>query len=149
MTTTTPNDVSQMAVAAELAISPRRVRQLIGEGVLPGPDAAGCYNVQRCADRHALFLSRHDAAAWSSFEEQLVRDTRRVERLLATALRPAASGPQLRAASIAVQRLFADLSFMTRCRSKTPAERDLFLGLWREKEDRALGALVSQVATVM
>ena len=118
-------------------ISPRRVRQLVAEGILPGSDEAGTYDVQRCADRHALFLARHDAAAWSGFDEQLVRDTRRVERLLAAALRTAASGPQLRAASLAVQRLFADLSFMTRCRSKTPAERDLFLGLWREREDHA------------
>jgi hypothetical protein len=62
---------------------------------------------------------------------------------MATALRPAASRLQLHAASIGVQRLFSDLSFMTVCGSKSPAERDLFLALWREKEDRSLGALLA------
>jgi|SRR5215203_5648690 len=75
--------------------------------------------------------------------EELVRDAKRTERLVAAALKPGATGPQMRAASIATQRLYGDMAFMTRCRSRGPAERDLFLGLWREKEDHALGQLVA------
>jgi hypothetical protein len=146
MNTTTTNDSPQTALASELGVSPRRVRQLIAEGILPGPNEAGTYDLERCVQQHALFLARHDAGAWAPFEDRLLRAARRVERLLATAVRPAASGPQLQAASVAVQGLFSDLSFMTVCRSKTPAERDLFLRLWREKENRALGALVARVA---
>ena len=143
MNTTMTNDSSQTALASELGVSPRRVRQLIAEGILPAA-RAGAYDVQRCVERHELYLARHDGAAWEAFEDRLVRDARRAERLLAAALRPAAGGPQLRTASVATQRLFSDLSFMTRCRSKTPAERTLFLELWREREDRALGVLVAR-----
>ena len=143
MNTTTTNDSSQTALASELGVSPRRVRQLIAEGILPAA-RAGAYDVQRCLERHELYLARHDGAAWEAFEDRLVRDARRAERLLAAALRPAAGWPQLRTASVATQRLFSDLSFMTRCRSKTPAERTLFLELWREREDRALGLLVAR-----
>jgi hypothetical protein len=68
---------------------------------------------------------------------------------MATALRPAASGPQMQAASLAVQALFEDLKFMTTARSRSDAERALHLEMWREREDRALGALVTAAVEML
>jgi hypothetical protein len=136
--------VAQSALAHELNLTTRRVRQLVAEGVLPCADEEGRYDLQRCRERYLLFQSRRDASAWTSFEESLIQLAHKAERLVNRALQARSTEAQLRAASVATQELMTDLRFMTVCRSRSEAEQALFLEMWRDREDRALGLLVAR-----
>lgn len=55
----------------------------------------------------------------------------------------------MRAASLAVQANGESLRFVTACKSKTPAERDMFLAIWKREEDQALGNLIYRATVIM
>jgi hypothetical protein len=141
--------VTQKQLAAELALTDRRVRGLIKEGILPTADENGRYDAQHCRERYRLYQSRTDASAWMEFEDNLVQQARKAERLLNRALSPRSTEPQLRDASVTVQRLMSDMRFMVTCRSRSDAERDFVLEMWRDREDFALGALGARAADLL
>jgi phage terminase Nu1 subunit (DNA packaging protein) len=52
---------SQKELAAHLGVTPRRVRQMVDEGVIPGPDVKGVYDMDAC--RLAAFRHLRDVAS--------------------------------------------------------------------------------------
>jgi hypothetical protein len=61
------------------------------------------------------------------------------------ALKPGATDAQVRAASVAHQDHMADVRFCTVCKSRTTAERNMFLAWWDREDDQAMGMLFAHV----
>jgi hypothetical protein len=132
--------VTQQQLAAELGITGRRVRQLVEAHIFPQAQNRN-YDLALCRERYDLFRTKHDTRAWDELYTDLEACAKQAEELIEAALDPTSTAMQVYEASRTVQELFSDLRFITAARSKSEAERELFLELWRGKEHDALQAL--------
>jgi hypothetical protein len=136
--------VDAKRVAKELGLTGRRVHQLVEELVLPPANNAKLFDLERCALRYKLFKhGRFDQ--WENFYdsvEQAAKDTApKVER----ALQDDPTDEEISVALRAHLSLYSDMKFLAVCRSKTGAEKNLFLDLWQREEDRIAGGLLYQM----
>jgi hypothetical protein len=147
---TGPHWVTQRVLARRLEVSDRRIRQMEKSYVLPEA-REGRYHLATCEQRYALYRVSVEAKVfsergliWRDFEVKLESDGRRLEGLMSAAMSETSTQEQIRAASLAWQRFWSDTRFMTMCWSKSEAERDLFLMLWKQREDDGLRQLIGR-----
>jgi hypothetical protein len=143
-----PKYATQKRLAAHFGVTGRRVRQLIEAHIFPSARDRH-YDLAICRERYDLFRNKRDRTGWDDFYRSLEARIGKTEKLIGAALEPTSKAIQVREASRAVQDVFSDLRFITAVRSKSDAERELFLGLWCEREDAALGILLSRAAALI
>ncbi|WP_339033388.1 hypothetical protein WHZ78_16650 [Bradyrhizobium symbiodeficiens] len=129
-------------VARDLGLSPRRVRQLVDENVLP-PATEGTLDADLCRRRYRLF-TRDPTADWTHVYDDAIALARLSDQLMARALGPEAELPDVAEACLVVQNLMADLRFITAVKSNTQSERSLFLSAWARQEHDILAALIAR-----
>lgn len=141
--TTNRDRVDQKSLAAALSITPRRVRQLIDERVLPGPDAGGRYSVDECTDRFDMYRNGTERD-WDGFMGRVEAAARNVDRLTAKAMADKATPDDLVAAMEATAALHSDLRFLTACRVASADEREFTFGVWDQQEAVAVGSILGR-----
>jgi hypothetical protein len=145
----TKTRVNQIELAAELGLTDRRVRQLSKDCILPEPHHAdGLFDLALCRERFELYRDGSDRD-WEDFYRDLEDDTKKTKTLFERAISDAGTADDVRAASLAVQANGESFRFVTACKSKTSAERDMFLGIWKREEDQALGGLIYRATVIM
>jgi hypothetical protein len=102
--------LSQKLLAERLGVTPRRVRQLIAENILPGPDSAGGYDAAECEARFLLF-SGGSPQAWSRFFDAQEADGAALSQLRETAWDKRATLEEIGAYGRAVIRWHSRLKF--------------------------------------
>jgi hypothetical protein len=147
---TGPHWVTQRVLARRLEVSDRRIRQMEKMHILPEA-RLGRYHSPTCEQRYALYRVSVEAKVfserglvWRDFEVELESDGRHLESLMSAAMSETSTQEQIRAASVAWQTFWSDTRFMTVCWSKSEAERDFFLMLWKQKEDDGLRSLMGR-----
>jgi hypothetical protein len=139
----TDKKVDQKQLAVELGVTVRRIRQMVDEHILP-PPRDGKHDLERCERRYRLYKRGTDAD-WDQFYDEVLARVKDAERKFERALRPRATDAQIRAASVAHQDHMADVRFCTVCKSRTTAERNMFLAWWDHEDDQAMGRLFAHV----
>jgi hypothetical protein len=135
----TDKKVDQKQLAVELGVTVRRIRQMVDEHILP-PPRDGKHDLERCERRYRLYKRGTDAD-WDQFYDEVLARAKDAERKFERALRPRATDAQIRAASVAHQDHMADVRFCTACKSRTTAERNMFLLWWDREDERAMSLL--------
>ena len=87
---------SQKNLAKQLGLTDRRVRQLVEEKILPEPDEADGYDLEKCRARYDLY-AHGDDVSWADFDRQMLEDAHQLEELMAKALKPKARQKDLAA----------------------------------------------------
>jgi hypothetical protein len=134
--------INQKALAVELGLSTRRIRQLVAARILPESDDNGLYDVDLCRARFELYSFGSDAD-WFRFYERTERDAATVDRLVKKATAPGADKAALGKAGAAMAALFDGLRFITACRSTSDSEREFVMGQWEREEASAFWPLVA------
>ena len=142
-----PTLVGQQALARELGVTDRRVRQMVEGHILP-ESRDGLYDLEFCLDRYGLYREGTDRD-WDRFFDQCEDLARESTDLLRAALKPDGTLEMVRAASTAIQVSYRDMRFMTAVRSKSDSERKLFFGVWDREETEAMSLLLSRTCTLM
>lgn len=139
--------VSQKDLAAALGVTTRRVRQMETEFILP-PPRDGTYDLGLCRERYQLYRTGTDRD-WQAFYGEAEDAGRRTKRLMDAVEAPDATDADVRAASLAIQDLFATARFITACRSTTDAERAFIMPLWTQQENGALRVVMSRMFEII
>jgi len=142
-----PTLVGQQALARELGVTDRRVRQMVEGHILPEP-RDGLYDLGFCQDRYGLYREGTDRD-WDRFFDQCEDLARESTELLRAALKPTSTLDMVTAASRAVQASYRDMRFMTAVRSKSDSERTLFFRVWEREETEAMALLLSRTCALM
>jgi hypothetical protein len=133
--------VDTKRLARELGVTVRRVRQMVEEHILPPPNEDKKHDLERCQQRYRLYkYGTYDN--WNTFYDEVEAAAKDMEKKFDSALKPGSTDEQIRAASAARRRVFEDMQFMAACRSKTAAERNMFLQLWEREYDQDMGGLI-------
>lgn len=137
--------VNQESVAAELGFTPRRVRQLVDEGVLSAP-VDGLHDIVEARRRYDLYRLARDGqtgtAAWAEALDELELLAREAEAAAAAAEKKASRDTARNAAQAALR--FTDWwRFVARCRSRTEEERQFVAGIIEANETALLSVAVT------
>jgi hypothetical protein len=141
--------VNQKGLAEELGLTDRRIRQMVAQHLLPEPWPELGYDLERCERYYGLYQRKDEPQAWIAFLRQIEEAAVTVQRLIDRALKPRGTKEQLKAASLALQALSADMRFVTAARSNGEGERSFFEQWWSEKEDQNMGLLLSRAVQIM
>ena len=149
MTATAPERVfvSQLALARDLNLSDRRVRQLVAERILPPPRDEG-HDLDLSRQRYKLY-SNGSERDWELAFDEAEDLARMASDLNAKAFADDAVPEDVTVASRAVQASTTMMAFLTGAKSKSQSERDLFWGIWDREEHQALGALLARGMELM
>jgi hypothetical protein len=139
----TDKKVDQKELAGELGVTVRRIRQMVEEHILP-PPRDGKHDLERCERRYRLYKRGTDAD-WDPFYDEVLARAKDAERKFERALKPGATDAHITAAAVAHQSNMADLRFCTACKSRTTAERKMFLAWWDREDEQAMGRLFAHV----
>jgi hypothetical protein len=141
--------VNRTRLAEELGLTDRRIRQMVAQHLLPEPWPELGYDLERCERYYGLYQRKDEPQAWIAFLRQIEEAALTVQRLIDRALKPRGTKEQLKAASLALQALSADMRFVTAARSGGESERSFFEQWWSEKEDQNMGLLFGRAVQIM
>jgi hypothetical protein len=136
--------VDTKKLASELGVTVRRVRQMVEEHILP-PPRDGKHDLARCERRYRLYKRGADAD-WNAFYDEVEEAAKDAAKKFERALKRPAGVPDdaaVIAAAVAHQRNVTDLRFLTACKSRSAAERKMFLDWWDREDDQAMGMLLA------
>jgi hypothetical protein len=131
--------VDHKELAGELGVTVRRVRQMLEEHILP-PLRDGRHDLERCERRYRLY-KYGTAADWNVFYDEVEAGAKGTAEKFERALKPGATDAHITAAAVAHQSNMADLRFCAACKSRTTAERKMFLDWWDREDERAMSLL--------
>jgi hypothetical protein len=135
--------VSQTALAKDLRLTDRRVRQLVEERVLPPARDRG-YDLELSRTRYRIYSSGTESDWDRTFTE--AEDMAKLATELGRkAHADGAVVADVTAASIAIQSSTTMMNFLTACKSKSRTERELFWGIWKREQDAAIGGLIGRM----
>lgn len=137
--------VDQKALAKDLGITPRRVRQLVAADLLPEPDDDG-YDLERSRQFYALYTNG-SPRGWRDFHDEISALAIRVERWVKKA--ETLSKPNLAKAGREANRLFENLRFSIAATSDSDAERGYHRLLFDRLEAEVFGPLVRRTYHVL
>jgi hypothetical protein len=130
-------------VAKHLGLTVRRVHQLVDELILPQPDNAKRYDLSLCELRYALF--KHGTQSqWEDFCDDVEAEAHDVETAVNIALADKRTDKQVDVAARMVMRHYSNMLFLATCRSKTAAEKNLYLDKFERERDELMGGLIYQ-----
>ncbi|MCK1618907.1 hypothetical protein IVA96_20160 [Bradyrhizobium sp. 159] len=150
MTATTAREpvfVSQIELAHDLKLTDRRIRQLVDERILPPARDEG-HDLELSRQRYRLYSSGSERD-WDRCFDEAEDLARMAAQLNERAFEDGAGLEDVRAASSAIQRSTAMMSFLTAAKSKSQSERELFWTIWDREEGQALGALFAHAMKLM
>lgn len=137
--------INQESVAAELGLTPRRVRQLVDEGVLSAP-VEGRYDLAEAKRRYGLYRGARDGqtsgAAWEDALDELEQFAQQAEAA-AEAAEKKPTQETARAAAQSALHFTGWWKFIARCRSKTEEERQFVAGIIEATETALLSIAVA------
>lgn len=121
--------VDQTRLARALGVTPRRVRQMIDDGIVR-PATAGKWDLDVEIERYELFKSK-DPLEWERVLDELERQSEAVGRLITTAVAPSGTGADIERAAEASDALLERLMLVNAIKAKSPSEREMFDGMFR------------------
>jgi hypothetical protein len=139
--------VSQIELAKDLNLTDRRIRQLVEERILPPVRDEG-HDLALSRERYRIYSSGTERD-WDKCFDEAEDAARLAGELNDRAFNDGAGLEDVKAASIAIQRSTALMSFLTACKSKSDAERRLFWNLWDREEGQALSGLLAHAMKLM
>jgi hypothetical protein len=145
MTRNSDEFVDQTRLAAALKVTTRRVRQMVDEHILPpAHHETGLYDLALCEERYALYRDGSDRD-WDRFFDDAERGTVETKDIYEKAFVDGATIADVTAASRAVQDDMGRMHFLTACKGKSAAQRELFHTIWQREEDSALRSLLGRL----
>lgn len=131
--------VSQIALAKDLGLTDRRIRQLAELRILPTARDEG-HDLELSRHRYRLY-SNGSELDWEKCFNEAEELARVAGELNDKAYAEGAVVADVTIASRAIQASTSMMAFLTAAKSKTDSERKLFWGIWDREEHQALGAL--------
>jgi hypothetical protein len=130
-------------VAKHLGLTVRRVHQMVDELILPQPDHEKRFELALCDLRYSL-LKHGTQSQWEDFCDDIEVEASEVEEKVNRALADNPTDEQVTTAIRAHLRYYSNLLFLATCRSKTAAEKNLYLEKFERERDEWAGSLLAQ-----
>ncbi|WP_031243673.1 hypothetical protein [Mesorhizobium sp. LNJC391B00] len=148
MISASPENVTAKALATDLGLTARRIRQLTAAKIFSIEPTDDLYDLDRCRQRYDLYSDR-ESPAWNRFFDRVAEDTTNADRFCNAALKPKGSQADLQKAVHAVESMFSDIFFMVAAKSGTQAERDFVMGIWQREQRAAMQPLLWRACEIM
>jgi hypothetical protein len=133
--------VTTKELAKAIGVTARRVGQMVEEHLMPPPNAEKRFELERCELRYRLY--KHGSVTqWNCYLDEVEAAGIASQEMFERAME-ADADDLIKPAIQAIRRVHEDLRFLAVARSKTTAESNLFLDMWEQQEDNAIGALLA------
>lgn len=143
--------IPQIELARMLGVTPRRVRQMVKDHLLPPPDDDELYDGAECETLYSLYTDGDDYA-WSRFYDDLGRCSGEIDRLVRRLEKISAKGDDaidaIGAAAVMTIQTFTRLRFALSARVRSKPEYPLLMQKLDMDEAQQFAPIIAKVKEI-